>query len=423
MATSVRASRVIQATPFFYGWVVLLAGTLGIVMMGPSQTFTVGLFVESFEQDFGLTRSGFSLLYGLATLAASLMLPITGRFVDRRGPRRAMVTVTLAFGVACLAMAWVQGALSLFIVLLLLRFLGFGSMQLVSNNAIAQWFIRRRGFVMGLSGQALAVSLLLFPALAQFLIDQFGWRGAWVAFGLLAWVIMLPVSWLFYRDRPESYGLQPDGDHVEPSQATRLVNHEDWTLAEARRTGVFWLFAVSLAALTMIMAGLVFHQSSLFAERGLARETAIHAFQVSALGSIVGNLATGQLLDKISARLLLAAMAVLLAAAMLMVLVMITPWQAVAYAALMGLATGSYRVMDSTVWAKYFGRLHLGKIRGATMIGTLGGTAFGAYPLGLSYDVTGSYAPALLSLLVLPLGITLAALFVQRPGARRAADR
>jgi hypothetical protein len=79
--------------------------------------------------------------------------------------------------------------------------------------------------------------------------------------------------------------------------------------------------------------------------------------------------------------------------------------------------------MDSTVWAKYFGRLHLGKIRGATMIGTLGGTAFGAYPLGLSYDLTGSYATALLALLVFPFSITLAAFFVRRPGVRRATER
>ncbi len=36
----VESSRVIKATPFFYGWVILVAGTLGSVMMGPSQTFT-----------------------------------------------------------------------------------------------------------------------------------------------------------------------------------------------------------------------------------------------------------------------------------------------------------------------------------------------------------------------------------------------
>ena len=66
--------------------------------------------------------------------------------------------------------------------------------------------------------------------------------------------------------------------------------------------------------------------------------------------------------------------------------------------------------MDATVWAKYYGRLHLGAIRGVTMIGSLGGTALGPYPVGLSMDRLDSFAPALL---------VLVALFVQRPEKSR----
>ena len=85
----------------------------------------------------------------------------------------------------------------------------------------------------------------------------------------------------------------------------------------------------------------------------------------------------------------------------------------------MGLTTGSFRVMDATVWAKYFGRLHLGSIRGATMIGTVGGTALGAYVLGLSYDFTGGYAVALCTLLALPIAITIASFIIKRPPTRQ----
>ena len=70
------------------------------------------------------------------------------------------------------------GVAGLLLTLLAVRFLGFGSMQLVSNNVIAQWFVRRRGMVMGLASQSLAVSLFVFPALAEMLIRQFTWRGA-----------------------------------------------------------------------------------------------------------------------------------------------------------------------------------------------------------------------------------------------------
>ena len=162
---SVRTSRIINATPFYFGWLILVAGTLGIVMMGPSQTFTVGLFTDSFVNDLGISRSNLSLIYGVATLGASFLVPVTGRMVDRYGPRRMIVIVSVIFGLACMGMSLAGGTLGVLLGVLALRGFGFGSMQLVSNNLIAQWFIRKRGLVMGLAGQSLAISLLLYPPL------------------------------------------------------------------------------------------------------------------------------------------------------------------------------------------------------------------------------------------------------------------
>ncbi len=416
-APSPRHSWLIDHSPFFYGWVILAAGSLGAVMMGPSQTFTVSLFIDNFVTELGISRSTVSLIYGAATLGASLLLPITGRLVDRYGSRRMMLAVTLAFVAALAAMSRVAGMAGLLLTLLAVRFLGFGSMQLVSNNVIAQWFVRRRGMVMGLASQSLAVSLFVFPALAETLIRQFTWRGAWIGLSLIVLVIAAPVAWLLYRDRPEVYGLQPDGNAPRGRYADNAAE-EDWTLGEARRTSVFWVFTLAFLVMATINAGLVFHQASLFVERGLSRSDAVIAYQAMALVSIIGNLGMGHLLDRVSARLLLVVQMGLLLAALLLLQVMDTMWMALIYATLLGLGMGGSRVMDSTVWAKYFGRRYLGSIRGATMVGSVGGTALGAYPLALSYDLAGSYAPALLALLLLPIAISFSMIFVKRPRKR-----
>lgn len=416
--TTVKSSRLIKTLPFYYGWVILAAGTLGTVMMGPSQTFTVGIFLDYLIQDLAVSRAGISLMYGLATLGASLMLPITGRLVDRYGARRMVLVVVIGLGLANFWMSWAPGLAAVFAGMLALRFFGFGSLQLVSNNVIAQWFVRRRGFVMGISGLSLPIGLVIFPILSQYLINQFEWRGAWVALGLLVWVVMLPVGWFLFKDRPEQYGLSPDGDNLPANAqpvAGNLPPETNWTLPEARRTGAFWIFAIALSTMTMILAGLVFHQISLFEVRGLSRETAVVAFNITALFSAISNLGMGRLLDKYSARLLLSAVMLLLVLTMILVLVMHSPWQAFLYAAMQGLVSGSFRVMDATVWPKYFGRLHLGSIKGATMLGVIGATSLGPYPLGLSMDHFGSYAPVLGSLVVLPLAIAVLAMFVNRP--------
>ena len=414
-----RTSRIVQRTPFFYGWVILVVGTLGIVMMGPSQTFTFSLFLDHCVEDLGISRSVVSLLYGIATLCASFMLPITGRLVDRYGTRRLIAINALALGLAIMLLSQVSGPWSLLGVMLLARFLGFGSMQLISNNVVAQWFVRRRGFVMGIAGQSLAISLLLYPALSNWLIGELGWRMAWVALGALVLLVMLPAGWLFFRDRPELYGMQPDGRAPTSSELAAAGKEEHWTLEEARRTPIFWLFALACSTLSLITAGMTFHQTSLFGMHGVDPNLTVMAFQLQAIFAVIGNISIGYLLDHVSPRRLLALQMIGLIGAMIQLQLLHNTVDVAIYSALMGLTTGSFRVMDATVWAKYFGRLHLGSIRGATMIGTVGGTALGAYVLGLSYDLTGGYAVALYTLLALPIAITIASFIIKRPPTRQ----
>ncbi len=422
VGSSTKSSRIIKATPFFYGWVILVAGTIGIVMIGPSQTFTIGVFLDSFINELDISRSTISLIYGLATFSASLMLPQIGRFIDLYGPRLLMLTVALALGLITIGMSQVNGVITLFAGFLALRLLGFGSLQLASNNIIAQWFIRRRGLAMGLAGLSLPISLIVYPRLTQYLIDHFAWRGAWIVLGVLVWLTLLPLGWFLFKDKPEQYGLHPDGeepgideDNLAGSQKSSPPLEENWTLAEAKRTGAFWVFAAALSTMTLLLAGLVFHHISLFEVRGLNRETAIGTFNVVAIFAVVANLSMGRLLDNFSVRRIMAFTLILLSTAILLVQVMTTPTQAFIYAILIGLASGNYRVIDSVVWAKYYGRLNLGVIKGATMIGVIGSTALGAYPLGVSLDYFGTYSPALMGLLGLPLSISVVLLFIKRP--------
>ena len=106
-------------------------------MMAPSQTFTVGVFVDYLIDDLGISRANISLTYGLATLIASLLLPRTGRLVDRYGARRTVIPVAIGLGLATFWMSRVSGVIAVFAGFIALRFFGFGSLQLVSNNVIA----------------------------------------------------------------------------------------------------------------------------------------------------------------------------------------------------------------------------------------------------------------------------------------------
>ena len=147
-----RTSRLINPTPFFYGWIIVIAGAFGLIMTGPGQTYAVSIFIEHFIHDLGLSRTLVSGLYGVGTLVGSFALPLIGREIDRRGSRPMGVAIALLFGLACIFMGLVVNWPMLLLGFMTIGMLGQGGLEMVSQNVINQWWVSRRGMIMGVSG-------------------------------------------------------------------------------------------------------------------------------------------------------------------------------------------------------------------------------------------------------------------------------
>jgi MFS transporter, OFA family, oxalate/formate antiporter len=421
---SPQTSRVVNRSPVFYGWVIMLAGTLGLIMTGPGQTYAVSIFIEHFLEDLAISRSLASTLYAGGTLAGSLALPFIGRQIDRRGSRQMVLIISVLFGLACIYMGFVQNALMLGLGFLAIRLLGQGGLGLVSQNVINQWWVARRGMIMGISGLLLSLlGLGALPGLINWLVNLLGWRPAYMLLGAILLLVMTPVGYFFYRDRPEAYGLQPDG--VVSKVADTAVNplvplnpavaEVNWTLAEARRTPMFWIVAASSALIAMLITGLFFHMVSIFADNGLPTDMAAAVFLPIALTTAVVTLLGGVLLDRLPVRLVLAASLILQASALLLAQYLVSPALAMIYGAVIGATAGSFHAVGSVVWAKYYGRQHLGTITGVTATIVIVGSSLGPIPLGVARDTLGSYNQALLILAIFPILLAIAAMFTPKP--------
>jgi hypothetical protein len=88
---------------------------------------------------------------------------------------------------------------------------------------------------------------------------------------------------------------------------------------------------------------------------------------------------------------------------------------ALVYAALRGISGGFWSVAADVAWPSYFGKRHLGNIRGFGTSMGIAGAALGPIPFGLAYDLLGGYNPAILGLLVLPIIGGLAVLLARAP--------
>jgi MFS transporter, OFA family, oxalate/formate antiporter len=413
----VRNSRVIQGTPFFYGWVIMGAGTLGMIMTSPGQTFAISIFIEQFIQDLGISRGLVSTFYMIGTLTGSLALPVIGRMIDRRGPRLVALGISIAFGLACLYMGMVQNALMLLVGFVLVRMLGQGALGLVSTYIINQWWVRRRGTVLGLSGVLMALlGTGGFPNLVNWWIPLFGWRMTYSLLGIGLLVIMAPVAWLFFRDRPEQYGLRPDSRRqVQGEAGDSSVDEEDWTANEARRTPAFWIVCLGLGSMSMLSTGLTFHMVSIFADNQLSAAAAAAVFVPVAITSAIVNLSSGILIDRMPVNIQLAVALVIQALLLWMAQVLTGPVVAALYGVMLGAQMGLNRTVSTVVWPAYFGRRYLGSITGITSTILAGASALGPMPMGIARDLLGSYNLTLTAFSILPLGLAVAALFIRRP--------
>jgi MFS family permease len=400
----------VEGSPVYYGWVVLLAATFGMMMTAPGQTFGVSVFLDSIIAELDLRRSTVSLLYTVGTLIGSLALPLWGRFIDSRGPRTGVVVIAAAFAVACVVMGFVSDVLSLLVGFVLIRGLGQGALGLVSLHVINIWFVRRRGLAIGLSGLGIALTTGFFPLFSQYLLDSFGWRLSYMLLGALVAAAMLPVGALFFRSHPETYGLKPDSGGQGGTMGPEEIAY---TLTQARRTLTFWLFVSGDFLVAALGTGLIFHHYSIMASGGLDRIAASAFFIPLGALSAGAILVTGVLMDRIPPRFLLSLGLLFLAAAILLAGVVDSPGLALLYGSLLGLANGIKGAVGGSVYAHYFGRRHLGAIKGAAITITVAGTAVGPLLYGLGYEVAGNYLPVLLASTVAPLAVALVAPFMR----------
>ena len=78
-----KTNTIISKFPFFYGYVIIFAGTIGVIMSAPGQTVGISVFTDFLIEDLKISRDNLSLAYLIGTLLSSLILTYAGKFYDK----------------------------------------------------------------------------------------------------------------------------------------------------------------------------------------------------------------------------------------------------------------------------------------------------------------------------------------------------
>ncbi len=394
---------------------------LGVAMVtafasSPGQTFGISVYNEPIRTSLGLSHSELALAYMLGTILGAMPLTYVGMFMDRHGLRRTLLVILTVLLTACVTLAMAGNWFVLLFAFAMLRLVGPGAMAFLSGNTLPFWFERRLGLVEGIRTLSIASAMAIMPRVNSWLIDAYDWRTAYLIQGGVIFGVLFPAFFFIVRNRPEDIGQQIDNGKVLPDShphARRIVS--DLTLSEAIRTPAFWVVSAGVGMFSMILTAIVFHFVPILQDRGLTEADYKLTMSFFAICWATFQFSGGTLSDYVSARWLCAIGLLGLAISSMLLINVSTTAMCVTVGMVLGASQGTFFGSTHPLWARYFGRRHLGRIRGVVTTSAVASSSLGPFIAGASRDWFGSFDPALWFFVALPIPLVIAAAWVQPP--------
>lgn len=400
----------------FYGWWIVgasfgLAGLVsGFIFLG----FTA--FLVPYTESFGVGRGPVSLVFGFSSVAGVAASPLVGRY----GARRVTMAGVASMGAGLCLMSLAQNLVHYGLIQLTLVTMGgfvvlfYGSATVVNN-----WFERRRGLAFGFffTGISLGAALVF---VVNFLVESLGWRDATLVIGVTTFVIGLPLASIL-RDRPEDFGMLPDGDPPDSARARPAAGFAEHglTLRQAMRTSAFWTLSIGFASRNFVIAGMAAHFIPAVVDKGFSSTTGAQMLLVFAGAAFVNRLLTSYISDYVPKAKMTALMVAIGVGSFFIMMWAESIWVIVAFVLVYSLAwAGSGGGMISAIRGEFFGRANYAVISGAGNLVQAGGEVLGPAAAGILYDRTGSYTSAYFVFIGMLSLSTVALLLTRAPRAR-----
>ena len=405
-----------------YGWWM---ATIGIVVngFGSMRQATVPIFFLPVSKELDVSRAALAFIFSIARLEGGIEAPIAGWIIDRFGPRLpTVIGITMgSLGFILLATAqnyWTYALIYLLMISPSSNIAGAHAMHAVANL----WFVRYRTRVLSLFSGSIRLGTAVSTPIIAFIVLNHGWRNGAVFAALVTLIVTLPAA-LFIRRTPESMGLLPDGGRIGAASSEQGHSNAkttstgempaDFTFKEALHTPSYWIIAFSTMVRLSLNQGVRVHIIPIFVWKGLGEQEGAYLLALLAFTAVPLILMFGWLGDRFNKAPLLLLGHVGTVAAMLVVVNFSGIFPLLVFALLMALGESTAPVNHSII-GEYFGRKAFATLNGLLQTVGMIGLITPVFA-GWVYDMTDSYANALLTFGAVAGIAILALLFLRRP--------
>ena len=382
----------------FYGWYVVAALFFStFIVIGVRQGF--GVFVESWEKDFGVTTTAVSVAAAIGWIVNGVSQPFFGALTDRLGARRVLIAGMVLMGVGTILVAASTSPLMLTVTYGFLVSFATGALSFTPAGALlSRWFVRRRGTAMSLLTVGGSLSgMIMIPFLAYFMLNA-SWQTVWITLGVMILGLGLPVLVLVVRSSPEEMNLLPDGDadeqgaepgRVSRSRALGPLATNRWQ--ESFRSAPMWQLSVAYWVCGVTTASISVHFVRWASSEGISPGTAALAFGLLSGINALGVLFVGTVSDRMQRKNLLGMVYLVRGLAFVSLIVLPGSTALWTFAIVGGMSWLATVPLTTSLAADVYGVRKLGTLAGLiNMAHQLGGGA-AVIVFGRVFDRYGSY--------------------------------
>jgi MFS transporter, ACS family, glucarate transporter len=193
------------------------------------------------SKDLGISLITMGTITGAFRLAYALFQIPSGWLGDKFGARRVLTAIVAWWSIftSFTAMAW--SATSMLVIQVLFGAGEAGAFP-IATRSLARWMTpTERGFAQGITHAGSRLGAALTPPIVVLLIAKFGWRMAFVAFGILG--VIWSVTWFaYYRDTPEEHKGTNEAERNLIGGGRKRSTHVPWRKILVH--GNLWVLAV-----------------------------------------------------------------------------------------------------------------------------------------------------------------------------------
>ena len=390
-----------QDGKFFYGWIVLGATLIVVMLTIPIINALSSLYTVPITEEMNISRSQFSVTGMIVSIMTVIMSPVAGkiynshRFKARTVQCTALIVMALGYGAFVLAHSPWQLYIASF-------FIGLGFItagMLPTSMIINNWFEKGKGMAMSIAMIGISAGSMILSPIMNNIILEFGWRTCRIVIMLAIIFIALPLAWFVIKENPSDVGQRPFGSGESERELKKKDKkvpkvENNIPLRYALKSPFFYILCIGIMCNGFLAGGAISQYTPFFTDN-FDSTTAAWLLSLGSLMGIIGKLIAGGIFDKLgnTASILI----VTISGMLVFILYVLWPENLTVMISTTffdGIGTSLQSLGVNLLIPAIFGTCNYAEIFGSMKMTQQFGIATGGVVIALIFDITGSYSLA-----------------------------